>query len=217
MPSGRKHRLSFAKVSQSTCKIIQCKKLKVYQDNLNLLFFTVFPKLVLGLWQMLKKGGEKRRWLLNPFSMLTGRYMKKEAPLSFTHNSASLLAKTAQMLMRNFMTKRGDRTKVYCSMDGRGSGSDKFPSLMASLVMSTFLHTLLWALQPYATMIIYSLGSFCDYTLCWTPWRCQGETDNWSWPKSFHLFEINICLEQWFLSLCVTTPLGSSDLYTGVI
>lgn len=60
MPSGRKHRLSFAKVAQSTCKIIQCKKLKVYQDNLNLLFFTVFPKLMLGLWQMLKKGGRKK-------------------------------------------------------------------------------------------------------------------------------------------------------------
>lgn len=51
--------LSFAEVAQSTCKIIQFKKLKVYQDNLNLLFFTVFPKLVLGLCQMLT-GGEKK-------------------------------------------------------------------------------------------------------------------------------------------------------------
>lgn len=166
-----------------------------------------------------EEGGRKKTVTTEPLQHAhrTVHEDDKEAPLSFTHNSASLLVKTAQMLTRNFMTKRGDRTKVYCSMDGRGSGSDKFRSLTPSLVMSTFLHTLLWALQPYDTMIIYSLGSFCDYTLCWTPWRCQDETDNWSWPKSFHLFEINICLEQWFLSLWVTTPLRSSDLYTGVI
>lgn len=127
-----------------------------------------------------EEGGRKKTVTTEPLQHAhrTVHEDDKEAPLSFTHNSASLLVKTAQMLTRNFMTKRGDRTKVYCSMDGRGSGSDKFRSLTPSLVMSTFLHTLLWALQPYDTMIIYSLGSFCDYTLCWTPWRCQDETDN---------------------------------------
>ena len=58
--------LSFAEVAQSTRKIIQFKKLKVYQDNLNSFFFTVFPKLVLGLWQMLKKGGEKKTVTTEP-------------------------------------------------------------------------------------------------------------------------------------------------------
>lgn len=76
MSSGRNHMLSFAEVAQSTCKIIQFKKLKVYQDNLNLLFFTVFPKLVLGLCQMLT-GGEKK-------TVSTEHEEDKEAPLSFT-------------------------------------------------------------------------------------------------------------------------------------
>lgn len=89
MSSRRNHMLSFAEVAQSTRKIIQFKKLKVYQDNLNSFLFTVFPKLELGLWQMLKKGREKKTVTTEPLqhAHLTVHEEDKEAPLSFTQTA----------------------------------------------------------------------------------------------------------------------------------